>query len=67
MLFGDDVAPNVLRSFSVDGLLPTLGGALGAARAVVWAVRVLYLLSVLASFPLQVWRCGCSCGVRKCG
>ena len=56
MLFGAGVQHNVLRNFSAEGLAEALGGPAGAARAVAWAVRLAYLVSVLASFPLQVNR-----------
>ena len=58
VLFGDKVQPNVLRNFTGKALQPVIGGPRHLAQAVVWAVRLAYLLSIMASFPLQV---ACRC------
>ncbi|GAB4813104.1 hypothetical protein N2152v2_000150 [Parachlorella kessleri] len=54
VLFGNKVQPNVLRNFTGKALHPIIGGSRHLAQAVVWAVRLAYLLSILASFPLQM-------------
>lgn len=53
VLFGSEVEHNVLRNFTAKRLAKAVGGSVHAAAAIAWAVRLAYLLSILASFPLQ--------------
>lgn len=54
VLFGESIAPNVLQNFRPKEIQRAVGGSRSAAAAVAWAVRMAYLLSILASYPLQM-------------
>ncbi len=57
-VFGREVGPNALSSFTAAEVEVVLHSG-PAAHAVVWAVRLAYLVAMVATFPLQArWLLG---------